>query len=272
LEPYRIQMKNLATKTHEILEIGPSYNPIVTKAEGYKVKIVDHCDKENLIAKYSKFGVETQLVEEVDYVTTDIGEIQDENSFDIIYASHLIEHTPNLIRFLKDAQRLAKRNGILALLIPDKSATFDFYRPLSTPGQVIDAHEQNRSRHIGTLFDHYLYFCKSNEQLAWSPQEIISNPQLQHTHDEALEQYKQAKESNEYFDAHSWVFTPESFELIINELNKLDLIEWKIDHIGPSQGFEFLCVLSRESTRVPFSTPTLITKIHESHRNSLVGE
>lgn len=265
MEPYRYLMRGLAEATDRILEIGPSYNPIVSKSQGYNVKIVDHCDKKTLVAKYEKFGVDTSQVEDVDYITTDISDIQDKNSFDIIFASHLIEHTPNLIKFLRDATELLDANGKLVLLVPDRQATFDFFRPVSTPGAVIDAYELNRTKHIGTLFDHYLYFSKSGDQLAWNPLTEEKLPELQHGNDEALEQYSAVKEKNEYVDAHSWVFTPESFELIINEINKLGLIELKIESLMPSQGFEFLCILTRTSLRVPTSSLELIKKIQSNY-------
>ena len=36
------------------LEIGPSHNPLVTKSDGYNIRIVDHDDKKGLIKELRK--------------------------------------------------------------------------------------------------------------------------------------------------------------------------------------------------------------------------
>ena len=50
------------------LEIGPSFNPLAPKKDGYKVHILDHMDREQLIAKYTGHNVPLENIEEVDFV------------------------------------------------------------------------------------------------------------------------------------------------------------------------------------------------------------
>jgi len=50
------------------IEIGPSYNPIAPKKEGYNVHIIDHLSKEELLVKYKDFQVDLKKIEEVDFI------------------------------------------------------------------------------------------------------------------------------------------------------------------------------------------------------------
>ena len=59
-----------ATRDQRLLEIGPSYNPIVTKAEGWQVQSVDHAPKAELEAKYRTWQVDVSRMEEVDHIWT----------------------------------------------------------------------------------------------------------------------------------------------------------------------------------------------------------
>ena len=91
------------------LEIGPSHNPIAPKQEGFDVQSIDHLCKEDLIRKYEDESVDTSQIEEVDYVWR--GEPYDEltgkrDYYDWIVASHLVEHTPDLIGFLIDCDSI----------------------------------------------------------------------------------------------------------------------------------------------------------------------
>ncbi|WP_044156709.1 class I SAM-dependent methyltransferase, partial [Escherichia coli] len=73
-------------------------------------------------------------------ITKEVGE------FDLIVASHVIEHVPDLIGWLKDAISVLKVGGTLALVVPDKRFTFDILRPLATYREVAAAHKEARHR------------------------------------------------------------------------------------------------------------------------------
>ena len=68
------------------------------------------------------------------------------HAYDWIVASHLVEHTPDLIGFLNDCDSLLKENGVLSLAIPDQRYCFDYFRPLTGIGHVIDAAQNPRKR------------------------------------------------------------------------------------------------------------------------------
>jgi hypothetical protein len=50
------------------LEIGAGCAPIAPKKHGFRVHVLDHCDKNALIEKYRRHGISVENIEEVDFV------------------------------------------------------------------------------------------------------------------------------------------------------------------------------------------------------------
>jgi len=173
LSPRERAVFHLIDKQGFGLEIGPSHNPIASKKKGYKVQILDHCTADELRAKYQGHGLNLDNIEEVDFVWQGqplpelIGKTQ---CYDWIIASHVVEHIPDLISFLRQCEQLLKPNGVLSLVVPDKRYCFDYFQPLSTTGMLIDAYTQNRKRpSAGQVFDHFANAATANGAIAWSP-------------------------------------------------------------------------------------------------------
>ena len=54
-----------------IIEIGPSFNPLAPKSEGWNSFSIDHLTREGLVAKYTGHpGVDVGRIEPVDFVWT----------------------------------------------------------------------------------------------------------------------------------------------------------------------------------------------------------
>jgi SAM-dependent methyltransferase len=261
---FREHIRDLARGKKSILEIGPSHNPIVSKRDNYPVVILDHASREDLVKKYAPLGVDAShldLIEEVDYVTTDISSLKPSGvSFDLIVASHVVEHTTDLIAFFNSCSDLLTSDGQIALLVPDKRFCFDTFRPLTSPGELIDASLVNRDRHHGAVFDHYSYFCVNGEKAAWSVSEPFV-PRLQHSEAETMTAFAKATTGDEYFDCHSWVFTPSSFQFVVSELRSGGFIELGVHDIHPTQGFEFFSVLSKSAAKPTISKLDLLRAI-----------
>ncbi len=95
-----------------LLELGPSYNPVVHRRIAGKT-VIAHADQAELIAKYDAMSVATDRIEPVDYVWQSgslIALIHStmHGSFDGLVASHVGEHFPDLIAFFHDASELVK--------------------------------------------------------------------------------------------------------------------------------------------------------------------
>ena len=230
------------------IEIGPSYNPTAAKKDGYNVQIIEHMSQEDLIQKYKKMNIQTDAIEEVDYVWSGspysvlTGK---EKYYDWIIASHVIEHTPDLIGFLVECDSILKDSGVLSLAIPDKRYTFDHFRHLSGISRIIDNHlRECRTHTLGTATDFHLNTAFNEGKASWYPG-AKSDYRLVHSFEEARELIDGFAASEQYVDAHAWCFTPHSFRLLIHDLNALDYIPFQEVSFSPTQGCEFFVTLGR---------------------------
>jgi predicted SAM-dependent methyltransferase len=244
-----------------ILEIGPSYNPLFPKSQNYNVKVIDHASRADLIEKYKEHpSVDIKKIEEVDYVWSSgplhqaaPGDLH--GYFDIFVASHVIEHTTDLVAFLKSAEILLAQTGRVLLVVPDRRFCFDFFRPATTTGMVIDGHLAQRSRHsAGTIFDQVAYSASAGGRFAWD-QTPLGPLRLEHSIEKTPELLSPGFADWDYVDAHAWRFTPSSFQLILFELAWLGLLDWKISKLGETRGSEFPAELVRGGTEAARSLP-----------------
>lgn len=229
------------------LELGPSHRPLAPKAAAYNVKILDHLDRAGLIAKYTPHGVNVAAIEEVDYVWK--GEpyrelVGPDVTFDWIIACHLIEHTPDLVGFLRNCESVLAPDGVLALAVPDKRYCFDRFRQKTSLGAIIDAHRAGRTAHTeGAAADYFMNVVKRGDSIAWEA-DAPGDYRCVHTREHALVAMKQISEGA-YLDLHAWVFTPSSFRLIIEDLRALGLIGLGEVAFASTRGHEFYAVLGR---------------------------
>ena len=109
------------------LEIGPSHSPVAPKSAGLTVRILDTLSQEGLIKKYQPQGIDTTRIEEVDYVWQGerYADLVGPSRFGWIIASHVVEHTQDLVGFLRDCSEILEADGILSLAVPDKRFCFD---------------------------------------------------------------------------------------------------------------------------------------------------
>jgi len=234
-------------KTKPGLEIGPSLNPAVTKKDGFNVKILDHLSESELKQKYKHRDL--TKIESVDYVWK--GEsyrsiIGEDVYFDWILASHVIEHTTDMITFLNECSNLLTSTGIISLAIPDHRYCFDHYRVKSSIAQVIDAfHYKNTKHTIGSISEHYLSAVKNKGRLAWSKARLDNEYSLCFTTSQALSKIKLNVAAQEYIDVHNWKLTPNHFQSIIVDLNLLGYIDLKIKSISRTIGHEFFATLTK---------------------------
>lgn len=234
------------------VEVGPSHNPLLAKRDGWDVAIVDHLDRAGLVEKYAAHAnVDPDAIEEVDHVwhgepLADLFPPEVLGTYDAVIASHVVEHTTDLVGFLGQASRLIRPDGgQVVLAVPDKRVCFDFFRPVSTTADAIVAHREGRTRHDGrTLFDYVASAAGRAGHISWGHRETRALEFL-HPLPQALAMMEAAATSPDYIDAHQWVFTPSSFALILLELRALDLIDLVVDEVREMPGNEFHARLRR---------------------------
>jgi predicted SAM-dependent methyltransferase len=234
------------------LEIGPSYNPLLPKSLGYNVETVDHANADDLRSKYKSLAGAEEKIEDVDYVLDGrslLDTIGHSSRYDFIFASHVIEHVPDMVRFLQSCQELLKPQGTLVLAVPDKRFCFDVYRPLSSVGAVVQAYLDKRTRHTQeTICDYLFYYAKRGPQDVWI-ESHTEGLHLVHGFDEVMRRMDEASSSPRYTDAHAWVFVPESFRLIIDVIRRMGMIDFHIfdqrKYSGVTCRHEFYVVLKK---------------------------
>ena len=122
------------------IEIGPLHQPLDVPA-GAHVKYVDRLSRDDLRKHYPELN-ELPLV---DPDVIDDGEKLAKfspSSQDFIIACHFLEHCPDPIGALHTFHRVLKPGGILYLVIPDKTYTFDKERPSTPFEHLVRDHEE----------------------------------------------------------------------------------------------------------------------------------
>lgn len=137
----------------EGIEIGALYAPLQTSAQ---VRYVDRMSVEEL---------RTQYPELVDTALTPVNCIDDgerlasfaDDSLDFIIANHMLEHCENPLGTMRVHLRRLRRGGILYYAIPDKRNSFDFDRPVTSFGHLI---EDDRDGGEQSRFAHYMEWAR----------------------------------------------------------------------------------------------------------------
>lgn len=240
------------------VEVGPFYAPLVPKADGWKTVVVDYSDGDTLRAVARNHGAEAIRerachIEDVDLVwegqPLDVACLAlNPSGYDYFIASHVLEHVPDLVRFLQQASGLLKSHGIISLAVPDMRKTFDLLKSPTSMNHVLSAYREERTRHTPeTLFEARAYSVHRAAAYSWVDGNVdglgYSTPLL-----DAWKLYQLdagAPVDASYVDAHAWCFTPASFALLILELNAVGLVEFAIDSLALSPGAEFIVQMKR---------------------------
>ncbi|MGI9129902.1 MAG: class I SAM-dependent methyltransferase [Roseomonas sp.] len=243
-----------ANAESKILEIGPSHAPIAAKTLGWNTKTIDHATREKLIEKYKEDkSVDSTRIETVDFVWSSekldcLVPKELHGTFDLLIASHVIEHFPDPVGVLRSAETLLRPDtGLISLAVPDKRLCFDFFRPLSTTGKLLGAHYDELVRHSASdIFDSVAYMAFLGGDIAWDWRKT-SNVRPVSSLPHAFKSFKAAskRSDQEYQDCHAWMFTPASFELLILELSALGVLDWHVQSMLPQSGVEFIVHLAR---------------------------
>ncbi len=233
------------------LEIGPSYNPLLPKAEGYNVEILDYASAETLRARWvGRPDVDAWRIEEIDYVSDGQSMLEligQRERYDYIVACHVIEHVTDVVTFLQDCSALLKPAGKLVLAVPDKRMCFDCLKPVSTVGEALQAFIEKRTRHTpGALFDHIAQACSKGTDEIWAAA-AVDELRYKHTKMDALELFKDSIETGRYHDVHAWHFTPSSFRSFMKTLNEIGYTDLGEAEFFTPGGHEFHVALSKSA-------------------------
>jgi len=243
------------------LEIGPLTNPAVTPAMG-RIRYLDHTDTDTLRATHGDhLEVDTDRLVPLDYAQNGrsiIDTIGPETRFDYVVASHVIEHVPDPILWLRELDAILAPGGVVLLAVPDKRRCFDILRNPSVAADFIDAHLAGVTRPTPRqVFDHHQSAMAWNGTIAWLADPPLHELTPVRTAEQALELATDG--SGEYQDVHCWVFTPTSFRRVMTALRRLGLIPFDVERCTETAGHEFFVTLRAGDRHTADHEPPSVT-------------
>ena len=242
------------------LEIGPLGKPIALRGSS-AVRYVDVKDRDRLVAQFAHDpSVDPDAVPEIDYwlvgedgTTATLAEAAAAGApFDWVIASHVVEHVPDVVGWLRDIGDVLVDGGQAFLVVPDRRFCFDARRPSTTVGMALQAHElTDRNPSVRAVYDHFRKAVDISADEAWRGQ-VFGPERAIHPLSDVVGQVARVRDG-EYVDAHVWTFTPEWFVELIEDLGELGLIDLTIRDIVPTaEGqLEFYVVLDRLERGAP---------------------
>jgi hypothetical protein len=232
------------------LEVGAFDLPFILPEDGH-VEFLDYSTTEELQERARTApGHSPDFVVPVTYIAKlgDWAEVP--SGYDWIAAAHVIEHAPSMIDWLLTAGSKLKEQGILFLVVPDKRYTFDYFRPETTLGKILEDHFRQKVRPgPAEVFDSRYYSREAPLADLWKgkrPKSIPFDAQAAHG---ALDIIESA--THQYIDVHCNIFSQMSFSLILNALSQEGIVPFYIEELGEVDPLEmdFHCVLRKNGPR-----------------------
>jgi SAM-dependent methyltransferase len=224
------------------LEIGPLDSAIALK-DAVNVRYVDVIDTQALRDHFEGDpNISADDIVEVDYALRgEDGEMRSLSAvvahdapFDWVLASHVVEHVPDLIRWLSEIASVTADDGQLLLVVPDRRYTFDVARPQTTVGQILQAYSAGDvTPSERAVFDHFRSIVTVPVSDLWNGRSGAEYPQV-YTFEQAAEIRTRSLETDEYIDSHVWMFTPGIFVQQLVELGRLDLCDFTVESVTPT--------------------------------------
>ena len=277
-EYLQILLQNSIDKHHlKALEISPWDNPFL---RGENVKYFDAADTETLRKSLQENATEAgryanHLPEKIDFVSPSGDLSVVDETFDVVLSSHVIEHTPDLIRHFQSVGNILNAGGLYVLLIPDKRYCFDYYHPESTIAEVMDAYNSERkiprladvinvaftSTHNGPV-NHWL--GEHGERWGYTDKPIHSDASVEVMGEffrgkdkrvsrekllRLMGKYDESVAQDRYISTHNWRFTPENFGYIVKLLSALKFIDLSLHRLCHTLWgrVEFIAILEKTS-------------------------
>lgn len=238
------------------VEIGALCSPLVRRSDTAEVIYVDHADTRCLREKYK-----TDPHVDIDRIV-DVNAVWGKNTLheairgryvDYVVASHVVEHVPDLVTWLRELAAVLKPTGEVRLAVPDRRFTFDYFRRESGLPEVLTSYiERARVPQPYSLLDYCLNAVDVDLREAWQKGIDGSTPRRRHhTWEGALHLARDSFENGTYHDVHCWVFTPRSFARLIKSVCQMGLLDFACEGFCDTarNELEFSVVLRRSRDR-----------------------
>ena len=230
------------------VEIGPKDIPALPP-DHPNARFLDYLDQAALRLKHaSDRSIKTERIPFIHYIWTgqqSYRELTHGGHFQLVIASHVAEHVPDLITWLRQIGEVLTADGILRLVIPDKRYCFDFRRRLSGVADLAEAYIERRTKpSVAAAYDNAARVPPKHNsaRMHWagSPLDYELTEDL---HTTAFAAATKALTEGD-FGVHSWQWTPETFVYQMAILFRAGLIPLKVKpgSVVPTKlnGLEFM--------------------------------
>jgi predicted SAM-dependent methyltransferase len=221
------------------VEIGPADRPWLPP--GPNIRYADYLSNEDL-AKFWNVGsghYDSSKLCEISYVLDKrpYREIfEDWHDLDVMAASHVIEHIPNLVHWLQELGSVLRPGGLLFLVAPHKRFEFDRLRRVTELNDILANYLEKRTQPASAAhLDCWLHFATVNGNATWWDEVDAQTLEVPHSISKVYSDAKAAADLGSYRDVHVSVFTPYSVLQLLHGLTLLELLPLElidIDAVG----------------------------------------
>lgn len=220
------------------IDIGPGPHPFPIVNPGVRVRYVDrHVPDENAGLFPELEGGGFQPPDIISDLDVDGLAAVDDQSVDFAVASHVLEHLANPLRLVDDAHRALRDGGLLVILLPEPSRTFDRHRPITRLDEVVAEYERGTESVPDARIVAFLE--ETGNEL---PQDLDERRRL-------IELHRRRS-------VHVYVWTPDAFfEVLLYGVRALghrwELVDAVLAQEEGPEGFDFGWVLRRTARDDP---------------------
>lgn len=244
---YRLSNVDLRTKRitaalkldGEGIEYGPLHRPVLLKSACAGVRYIDVAAREFLVRKYQgDASVDTRLIPEIDIVTDGrpIVDFVEADSLDFVVASHVLEHVPDFIGWLRDNLLILRPGGRISIAFPDRRYCFDIAREKTTTSDLVAAHLEARTKpSFLQVCDHIMNVRRVDPVSVWAGETDSSNAPNVHPPFQALELLRAAQLRTDYIDVHCWKFSDVELYSVLYEIRQLFKLSFDLLTFFPVQ-------------------------------------
>ncbi len=221
------------------LEVAPYFNPAID-ADKYDVRYTDYISTKEILSKAKDNpGAVGKKIPHINFVWKPgkaLSECVNENiKFDYALASHVIEHVPNTIGWLNHILETMKNGALLALAVPDRRRTMDYYRRETTLAELIGNWVNNPAIPTPTQVFDFLsqsFYDNRTEENNFQMLDVKNIPfekiDRHYSDEQALSFAAMTYNDNHYLDVHCTVWTPDTFVEVFNRVVDLDIMNVKL--------------------------------------------
>lgn len=230
-------------KSMRILELGPLNRPIAEKGLYPNTIYCDIRSTEEVRALYSGndylaatgIEIDVETIVPVDHVVKGCyaESFANEEKFDCVIASHVLEHMDDLIFSLRDIAQILKPGGIFYIVYPDKRYCFDHFRTSASFRDAYHVFQQGAKNNAPMVLDFYFSVIPENNPFLFWEKDGLLNELPRAPFANAAAHYERALNGERMEDVHYWPFTDMDFLKFLYDCTRAGLLPFRCISFQP---------------------------------------